>query len=155
MVEQLLSFVGLTPNDMPLLNACLNGFAGILLVIGYILIRQRRITAHKICMISAFVVSVVFLASYLYFHFVVKGGQPTRFTHEGWPKILYLSILLSHTILAVAVAIMAPITIYLGFGALGNAHVRLARWTFPIWLYVSVTGVIVYLMLYRIFPPAG
>jgi len=154
-INELLKLIGLTPNEMPLLNACLNGCAGVLLVVGYVFIRQRRITAHKWCMIAAFVISIVFLASYLYFHFVVKGGQPTRFTHEGWPKILYFTILLTHTVLAVVVAIMAPITIYLGFGAPGNAHVRMARWTFPIWLYVSITGVIVYLLLYRIFPPGG
>jgi uncharacterized membrane protein YozB (DUF420 family) len=155
MVERLLAPVGLTPLDLPAVNATLNGTAGVLLVLGYLAIKARQPRLHRGLMLAAFSVSVVFLASYLYFHFVVKGGQPTRFTTPGWPKAVYLAVLLSHTVLAMAVAVMAPVTLWLGFGAPGNRHVRWARWTFPIWLYVSVTGVVVYLMLYRLYPPAG
>jgi uncharacterized membrane protein YozB (DUF420 family) len=154
MVESLLASFGLTASDLPAVNAALNGLAGALLVAGYLAIKARRITPHKWCMVAAFAVSVVFLASYLYYHIVVKRGEPTRFTAGGWPRYLYFAILTSHTILAVAVAVLAPVTLWLGFGAPGNRHLRLARWTFPIWLYVSVTGVVVYLMLYQMFPPA-
>jgi len=154
MVESLLAPFGLTPGDLPAVNAGLNGLAAVLLVAGYASIRARQIRTHKWCMVAAFSVSVLFLASYLYYHIAVKGGQPTRFTASGWPRWLYFTILTSHTVLAVAVAVLAPITLLLGFGAPGNRHLRLARWTFPIWLYVSVTGVAVYLMLYQLFPPA-
>src|SRR4051812_42673315 len=153
MIARLLAPLGLTPLDLPLINAGLNAFTTLLLLGAYVAIRRRRIGLHKSLMVSAFCVSVLFLASYLYFHFVVKDGQPTRFTTPGWPKILYFAVLLSHTLLAVAVAVLAPVTLWLGFGAPGNRHLRLARWTFPIWLYVSVTGVVVYLMLYRLYPP--
>lgn len=155
MVDAILTGFGLTTAHMPAVNASLNGLAALLLSLGYLLIRIRRITGHKVCMIAAFAVSALFLASYLYFHVAVKKGQPTSFTTEGWPRVLYFSILISHTVLAAFVAILAPITLWLGFRAPGNLHVTLARWTFPIWLYVSVTGVIVYFMLYHIFPPAG
>lgn len=155
MVEQTLAVFGLTPANLPDINAGLNSLAAVLLLVGYRLVRQRRFVAHRNCMLAAFAVSALFLASYLYFHFVVKSGKPTSFTTQGWPRTIYFAVLLSHTILAVAVAILAPITIALGFGAPGNAHRRLARWTFPIWLYVSVTGVVVYFMLYHLYPPAG
>lgn len=154
MVDRLLGLVGLTANDLPAVNASLNGLAGILLIAGYLAIRRRKIRLHQACMISAFLVSVLFLASYLYFHIVVKNWQPTRFTAEGWPRRIYFAVLLSHTVLAVLVAILAPLTLYLGFGAPGNRHLKLARWTFPIWLYVSITGVVVYWMLYQLYPPA-
>lgn len=153
MVERLLSVIGLTPMQMPALNAGLNSLCFVLLVSGYVAIRNRRIGLHKTLMVSAFCVSAIFLASYLYFHFVVKDGQPTRFTAEGWPRTFYFALLLSHTILAVAVAVLAPITLVLGFGAPGNRHLKLARWTFPIWVYVSLTGVVVYFMLYHLYPP--
>ena len=140
--------------DFPAINAVLNATSGVLLLMGWFAIRRRRITLHKSCMISAFSVSVVFLCSYLYYHFAIKGGQPTRFPVEGTPKTIYLTILLTHTILAVAVAVMAPMTIaYALRGSLAR-HKRIARWTLPIWLYVSVTGVVVYWMLYRMYPPA-
>lgn len=155
MVEALLSAVGLTTAQMPAINAALNGLAAILLVIGYGFIRARRVTAHKWCMISAFSVSALFLTSYLYYHLAIKGGEPTRFTSEGWPKTIYLSILISHTVLAAIIGVLAPVTLWLGFSAPNSRHVTLAKWTFPIWLYVSVTGVIVYFMLYHIFPPGG
>jgi len=140
---------------LPAVNAVLNGLAAVLLVAGYAAIRNRRVLLHQTLMIAAFCTSVLFLTCYLYYHFVVRDGRPTKFTADGWPKAVYYTILLTHTVLAVAVAVLAPVTLYLGFGAPGNRHTRIARWTFPIWLYVSVTGVVVYLMLYHLYPPAG
>jgi len=96
---------------------------------------------------------VVFLASYLYYRFAVKGGEPTRFTTPGWPRAVYFAVLGTHTALAVVVAVMAPVTLVLGFNAANNRHKRIARWTLPVWLYVSVTGVVVYWMLYHLYPP--
>jgi uncharacterized membrane protein YozB (DUF420 family) len=139
---------------LPAVNAVLNGLAAVLLVAGYLAIRNGRVQLHQTLMIAAFCTSVLFLACYLYLHFVVRDGRPTTFTTEGWPKIAYLTILLTHTFLAVVVAVLAPLTLYLGFGAPWNRHKRIARWTLPIWLYVSVTGVVVYLMLYHLYPPA-
>ena len=104
-------------------------------------------------MITAFTVSLAFLASYLYYHIAIRGGQPTRFSGSGAIRLLYLTILTSHTILAALVAPLAIITIWLGLSNRLSRHKWLARWTLPIWLYVSVTGVLVYLMLYKWFPP--
>jgi uncharacterized membrane protein YozB (DUF420 family) len=139
---------------LPAVNAALNGLAGILLVAAYIAIRNRRIQLHQTLMVAAFCTSTLFLACYLYYHIVVRGGVPTYFTTPGWPKVAYFLILFSHIALAAVVAIMAPIVLYLGFGAPKNKHAKIARWTFPIWLYVSVTGVVVYVMLYHLYPPA-
>lgn len=128
-----------------------------LLVVGFVFIKQRRELAHKRTMLACFGVSFVFLLSYLFYHFVVKDGSPTRFPQSA-PKparFTYLAVLLTHTILAAAVPFLATITIYLGLKDRRRAHRRLARWTFPIWLYVSITGVIVYLMLYQMYPPEG
>lgn len=142
--------------DLPFVNACLNCLSGVLVVFGYVAIRARWITLHKVLMLAAVVVSAVFLGSYLYYHFVVKHGQPTRFPSETAPTayLVYLAILLSHTLLAIAVAPMVLITVYLGLRDRLAGHIRLARWTLPIWLYVSVTGVVVYVMLYRLYPPS-
>jgi putative membrane protein len=141
--------------QLPAVNAALNGLAAILLVAAYVAIRKRRIQLHQTLMMAAFCTSVLFLACYLYYHIVVKSGVPTYFTTPGWPKAAYFTILISHTVLAVAVAVLAPVTLYLGFGAPRNRHTKIARWTFPIWLYVSVTGVVVYVMLYHLYPPAA
>jgi uncharacterized membrane protein YozB (DUF420 family) len=144
-------------DHLPAVNAALNGLAGVLLVAGYIAIRNRRVLLHQTLMVAAFCTSVLFLVCYLYYHIAVKGGQPTYFTTPGWPKALYYAILWPHILLAAIVAlVLAPVTLYLGFGATaGNQHRRIARWTLPIWLYVSVTGVVVYVMLYHLYPPAG
>jgi putative membrane protein len=140
--------------DLPLLNAVLNSLSATLVVIGYVAIRiMKRVTLHKVCMLSAVVVSALFLASYLYYHFVVKHGQPTHFSGTGGAAFVYYAILLSHTLLAIAAAPLVLITAFLGLRDRLVTHVRLARWTLPIWLYVSVTGVVVYLMLYRLYPP--
>jgi protein SCO1/2 len=137
----------------PAVNAGLNGVCALLLVLGYVAIRRRHETLHIAAMLGALGVSAVFLASYLYFHFVVMQAQPTRFPGEGWPRTLYFAVLLSHTVLAVVVAPLALYVAYQGLRDRRLRHVRLARWTLPIWLYVSVTGVVVYVMLYQLYPP--
>lgn len=137
----------------PAVNAVLNFQCAVLLLLGYAAIRQRRETLHKVAMISALVVSIVFLTSYLYFHIVIQEGQPTRFRGEGWVRALYFAILLSHTILAAVVAPLAVYITYEGFRDRRPRHVRVARWVLPVWLYVSITGVVVYWMLYQLYPP--
>jgi putative membrane protein len=137
--------------DLPAVNAGLNGAAAVLLAIGLWQIKRRRVTAHKACMLAAFVVSMVFLASYLVYHLQVGS---VRFAGPGSVRPVYLGILVSHTILAAAVPILAVVTLTYGLRARYARHTRIARWTLPVWLYVSVTGVIVYLMLYRLFPAA-
>ncbi len=141
---------------LPHVNASLNGLAGVLLIIGFVLIKRGREIAHKRTMLSCFAVSIVFLASYLFFHLVVKRGEPTRFPEYPPAAIrtAYFAILISHTLLAATVPFLAGATIYLGLRDRRVGHRRLARWTFPIWLYVSVTGVLVYFMLYHVYPPA-
>jgi len=137
---------------LPSLNAVLNGTCALLLAAGYLFIRGRFLRLHKICMLTALTVSAVFLASYLYYHFAVLRGEPTRFSGEGWVRPVYFGVLLSHTVLAVVVAPLALTITYLGLRNRLKGHVRLARWTLPIWLYVSVTGVVVYWMLYQLYP---
>lgn len=137
---------------LPHVNATLNGLAALLLVIGYVQIKQGREQAHKRTMLACFGVSTVFLISYLAYHFGIGGSKP--FPADAGPvRTVYLVILASHAILAVAVPFLAVITISLGLRNRRAAHRRVARWTFPIWLYVSVTGVIVYLMLYQLYAP--
>jgi uncharacterized membrane protein YozB (DUF420 family) len=145
------------PTDLPSLNAALNTTCAVLLLAGYLAIRTRRVVLHKACMLTALGVSAAFLASYLYYHFAVKSGEPTRFSDRApnappWVGWLYLAILLTHTLLAVVVAPLALFTAWQGLRGNLKRHVRIARWTLPIWLYVSVTGVVVYWMLYRLYP---
>ena len=132
--------------DLPALNATLNGIAAILLVIGYILIRRGRVQHHRRVMLAAFTTSALFLVSYVTYH-ANAGSRP--FGGQGAIRILYFAILISHVILAAAILPMALITLTLGLRARFDRHMRIARWTLPIWLYVSVTGVVVYLMLYQ------
>jgi putative membrane protein len=141
---------------LPHVNASLNALATVLLVLGYVQIKRRQEEAHKWTMLACFGVSVVFLASYLAYHFNLEGGsrpfprdspKPVRYTYYG--------ILFTHVVLAAAVPFLASATIWLGMADRRQAHRRLARWTFPIWLYVSITGVIVYLMLYQLYPPSS
>ena len=134
--------------DRPAINAGLNGAAAVLLAVGRWQIKRRRVAAHRVCMLGAFAVSMLFLASYLTYHAHVGS---VRFTGPGALRPLYFGI---HTRLAAAVPILAGATLVLGLRARYARHVRIAKWTLPIWLYVSVTGVIVYLMLYRLFPAA-
>lgn len=133
--------------DLPAVNACLNATAFVLLLIGYRLIRQGKREAHRKVMIAAFATSAIFLTSYLVYHFNVGS---VKFQKEGFIRYVYFAVLISHTILAVPVAILAPVTLIRGLRERFADHARIARWTFPIWAYVSVTGVIVYLMLYQL-----
>lgn len=137
----------MTTGDLPALNAALNGTSALLIVTGYVAIRRRRVLAHRACMLAAVSTSILFLASYLVYHARV-GSVPYRGT--GLARTLYFIILLSHTLLAVAVVPLVFLTVSRALRSRFEAHVRLARWTLPIWLYVSVTGVVVYLMLYRL-----
>ena len=136
----------MTVADLPALNATLNATSAVLLTIGYVLIRRGHIRRHRAMMISACVVSTLFLISYVVYHANV-GSKP--FPGRGPIRIVYFTILLTHVVLAAAIVPLALVTLLRGLGSRFDAHVRIARWTFPIWLYVSVTGVIVYLMLYQ------
>jgi putative membrane protein len=139
---------------LPHANAALNALATILLVLGYVQIKRRQEQAHKWTMLACFGVSVVFLACYLTYHFNIPGGSK-RF--PAYPpdavRYGYYAILLTHVVLAASVPFLAVGTIWLGLADRRSAHRKLAWWTFPIWLYVSVTGVVVYLLLYQLFPP--
>jgi protein SCO1/2/putative membrane protein len=132
---------------LPSVNAVLNATAAVLLVWGYTLIRRKRIAQHRKVMQTAFVVSCLFLVCYLVYHYQVGT---VRFQKTGAIRTLYLSILGTHTLLAAAVPVLAIITLRRGLAARYDQHRRIARWTLPIWLYVSVTGVVVYLMLYHL-----
>lgn len=132
----------------PPIDATLNATTAILLAIGHNFIKRGAVAKHRATMIAAFVVSSVFLACYLYYHFHVGS---VHFHGTRWARPLYFSILISHTVLAAVVVPMILITLVLGLRNKFDSHRRLARWTYPIWMYVSVTGVIVYLMLYKIF----
>ncbi len=136
---------------LPAVNAALNGTCTLLLTLGYFFIRRRKIIAHKACMGSAFVTSILFLVSYLTYHYHV-GSRP--FGGQGAIRVVYFTILISHTILAVAIVPLALVTVYRALKERFDRHVRIARWTLPLWLYVSITGVIVYLMLYHLYPPS-
>lgn len=133
--------------DLPTLNAILNSTSALLLIWGYTLIRRRQFQAHKKVMLAAFTTSTLFLISYLIYHYNVGS---VKFQHQGPVRTLYFAILLSHTLLAVAVAPMAILTLYRAMKDQLPKHRALARITLPLWLYVSVTGVIVYLMLYHL-----
>jgi uncharacterized membrane protein YozB (DUF420 family) len=132
--------------DLPAVNATLNAIAGTLLVAGWVLIRKRRIAQHRACMLAAFGTSALFLLSYLVYHYHV-GSRP--FEGQGPIRAVYFSVLITHVILAMFVLPLALMTLSRGLREQYARHVAIARWTLPIWLYVSVTGVIVYLMLYR------
>ena len=135
-------------SDLPALNATLNGLASIFLITGYVLIRRGRVDLHKRCMLAALTTSAVFLVSYLVYHFNA-GSRP--FPGQGLIRGVYLAILITHVFLAAAILPLALITAARGLKGQFDRHVRIARWTFPIWLYVSVTGVVIYLMLYQMF----
>jgi putative membrane protein len=136
----------MTVHDLPAVNATLNGISGILLAIGYILIRMRRIELHRKVMITAFITSSLFLVCYVVYHAQVGS---VRFTRQGFVRPLYYTILITHVTLAVSVVPLAIITLTRGLKGRFVQHKRIARWTFPIWLYVSVTGVLVYVLLYQ------
>ena len=132
------------------LNAILNGCATLLLLAGFIFIKLKWVRAHRACMISTFVVSTIFLSSYLLYHYHVGN---VRFSGHGWVRALYFAILIPHIILAGAIVPLALVTMWLALRGNFHRHRRVARWTWPLWMYVSVTGVIVYLMLYRFYTP--
>lgn len=134
---------------LPHLNACLNGTSALLLFSGYAFIRFRNVNAHRVCQTSALVISILFLASYLTYHY---HHGATRFQGTGFARPLYFTILTSHTILAVVIVPLVALTFYRAIRRDFLRHRRIARITLPLWLYVSITGVIVYLMLYRIYP---
>jgi uncharacterized membrane protein YozB (DUF420 family) len=135
-----------TVHDLPAINASLNALSGILLAIGWALIRTRRIEQHRACMIAAFVASSLFLVCYLVYHAQVGN---VRFTRYGIVRPIYFTILITHVTLAAAVLPLAILTLSRGLKARYPQHRRIARWTFPIWMYVSVTGVLVYVLLYQ------
>ena len=132
--------------DLPALNATLNAMATVFLTAGWIFIKQKKRDAHRRCMLSAFVVSTAFLTSYLIYHFNV-GSVP--FQKAGAIRVVYLTILFTHIVLAAAIVPMVLLSLSRALRASYDKHRRIARWTMPLWLYVSVTGVIVYLMLYH------
>ena len=136
---------------LPSLNAALNGTSACLLVAGFLCIRRKRVTAHKACMLSAVATSTLFLVSYLTYHYHV-GSVPFR--GQGWSRPVYFSVLSSHTVLAAATLPLVLVTLTRALGGRFQRHARIARWTLPVWLYVSVTGVLVYWMLYHLFAAA-
>ncbi|MFQ5990773.1 MAG: DUF420 domain-containing protein, partial [Candidatus Methylomirabilales bacterium] len=129
---------------LPVVNAFLNGTTAALLTTGYFFIRQRKVTAHKTCMLTAFGVSILFLVSYVTYHYQA-GSKP--FEGQGWIRGIYFAVLISHLVLAALIVPFALTTIYRAWRGQFARHMRIARWTLPLWLYVSVTGVIVYWML--------
>jgi uncharacterized membrane protein YozB (DUF420 family) len=134
---------------LPTVNAALNATSAVLLVTGYVFIRRKKVSAHKACMVGAFLVSTLFLGSYLYYHYH-HGATP--FPGTGWVRIVYFSILIPHTTLAAAIVPLALMTLYRAWREQFERHKRIARWTLPTWLFVSVTGVVIYLMLYHLYP---
>ena len=138
-------------NELPAVNAALNALSTLFILAGWTMIRLERKVAHALCMVSALITSAAFLGCYLVYHFL-KAGHVTRFTFPGWPKALYFFILGTHTPLAVVVLPLLALTVIPAIRQRFDAHKRMARWTLPVWLYVSVTGVLVYFMLYVWFP---
>ena len=139
----------MTFSDLPAVNATLNGLSALFLLAGFHFIRQKNIPAHKKCMLSALATSTLFLTCYLIYH--AKAGR-TVFTNPQWFRPIYLALLISHTILAVAIVPMVIITLSRALRQRFDQHKKIARWTWPLWMYVSVTGVLIYLLLYKIFP---
>jgi putative membrane protein len=132
---------------LPALNALLNGASATLLTAGWLFIRRRRIAAHRACMLGAFCVSVLFLVSYVVYH-ALAGSRP--FTGQGWIRVVYFAVLVPHIVLAAAMVPFVLTTLYRALTGDFTRHARLARWTLPTWLYVSVTGVLVYWLLYHL-----
>ncbi len=136
--------------DFPALDAALNATSAVLLTLGFIFIRRKNILAHKTCMLSAFGTSSLFLICYLWYH--IHHGV-THFTAQGFVRGFYFTLLGSHTVLAAAIVPLVLVTLYRALRNRFQQHRKIARWTLPLWLYVSVTGVVVYWMLYRLYPP--
>ncbi len=136
-------------HDLPPLNAILNSLTTIALLMGFTFIRKKKVIPHRICMGIAVFCSVCFLTSYLTYHF---HFGTTRFAGEGWARPVYFSILFSHTLLAALTVPLVILTLSRALRSQFDRHRKIARWTLPIWLYVSITGVVIYLFLYRFFP---
>ena len=141
----------MTLSDLPAVNACLNGASTLFLALGYIYIKKGRQEAHRNCMVSALITSTLFLACYLYYHYF--AGR-TTFQNPQWFRPIYLVILLTHTVLAMVIVPMVLVTVIQAIRQRWESHKKIARWTWPIWMYVSVTGVLIYFLLYQIFPQA-
>jgi uncharacterized membrane protein YozB (DUF420 family) len=143
----------MTLHDLPAVNATLNGLSAAFLTAGYVFIKRKNMKAHRNCMISAFVTSALFLVCYLTYHIVVH--HVTVFRDPPWFRPIYLTILLTHTVLAVVIVPLIFMTLSRGLRGRFDRHKRIARWAWPIWMYVSVTGVLVYWLLYQKFPQSG
>jgi uncharacterized membrane protein YozB (DUF420 family) len=135
--------------DLPTLNACLNGTSAVFLALGYFFIKRKKIEAHRKCMVAAFITSTIFLASYLIYHF--NAGR-TTFQGPAAVRSVYLVILATHTVLAVVIVPLILLTLHRAIKQRFELHKRIARWTWPLWMYVSVTGVVIYFMLYHLYP---
>lgn len=145
----------MTFSDLPAVNACLNGLSALFLSAGYYYIRHKNQAAHRNCMIAAFIASILFLACYITYHSYLAlclHRGPTVFTNPPWFRPVYLGILLTHTVLAVAIVPLVLVTLNRALKQRFESHKRIARWTWPLWMYVSLTGVLIYLLLYQIFP---
>ena len=141
--------------DLPLINAILNSCSALLLLAGYVAIKRDQKERHKRCMVSALITSTLFLTCYVIYHVGMQrvyGSAHTRFVDPAWFRPWYLALLASHLLLAIAIVPMVLMTVYFAIRGNFEKHRKIARWTWPCWMYVSVTGVVIYLLLYRIFP---
>jgi len=141
--------------DLPLINAILNSCSALLLLAGYVAIKRDQKERHKRCMVSALITSTLFLTCYVIYHVGMQrvyGSAHTRFVDPAWFRPWYLALLASHLLLAIAIVPMVLMTVYHAIRGNFERHRKIARWTWPCWMYVSVTGVVIYLLLYRIFP---
>ncbi|MST00731.1 MAG: DUF420 domain-containing protein [Pedosphaera sp.] len=139
----------MTVSDLPAINASLNALSTLFLTAGFIFIKRGQINAHRNCMIAALGTSAIFLGCYLYYHFTVGG---TKFVNPAWFRPIYFTILISHVILAVVILPLIAMTFTRALKQRYELHKKIARWTWPLWMYVSVTGVLIYFLLYQIFP---
>jgi uncharacterized membrane protein YozB (DUF420 family) len=145
----------MTFKDLPVVNASLNGLSAVLLAAGYFFIKRRKVVGHRNCMISALFTSTAFLSCYLYYHFrmqQVYGDAHTRFLNPAWFRPIYLTLLLTHLVGALLIVPLVIMTVSRAVKQRFELHKKIARWTWPIWMYVSVTGVVIYFLLYQIFP---
>ncbi len=142
--------------DLPVVNACLNGLSAVFLGFGFYFIRHKKQIAHRNCMVAAFTTSVLFLICYLTYHIYYLGyvlhRGPTVFKNPAWFRPIYLTILGTHTVLAIVIVPLVLVTLNRAIKQRFELHKKIAHWTWPLWMYVSVTGVVIYLLLYKIFP---
>ena len=147
----------MTFTDLPAVNACLNSASTVLLTAGYVFIKRGNKTAHRNCMVGALITSAAFLACYLYYHYQMQrvyGNAHTKFIDPAWFRPIYLVILITHLIGAIAIVPLVLMTVSRAIRQKFELHKKVARWTWPLWMYVSVTGVVIYVLLYQIFPQA-